>query len=474
MMKLLQLSVACLSISSVPVVFASDAGNLRGRAAEDVGSSKLLVLDPSDNSLLTTSSGPQFNFPAKVDGYHVPAVVGAAQLLPVPVGAQEEHGVATQDEPQGEPQAAAVAVVPQAQAQTQGPNDTPNKNRRRFVSYSSSEWELFWLDNVDKLENSKSICDVLINDQAHYIHDFLNLLCTSRLEAPHDKWCVIDDDSVPMWYNTQNIDNLEITFERPADIPMDVVIPPPKPVTPGPEHSHIVSKFVFYDEVKNEHYVEYIEPLVSHLRFPLSKCIAPPKGKGAYKYHDTMFRGWIIPPPPVLRGDRAVYVDAGATSWDKDTSSLKFFTNVWARHGVLFDETFAFERQTTVADFYQSLPKEHHSTTHYRQCDIANRPEDGSKTHPFLPVFIDVNTSSNDYVLFKLDVTSSDLEIGNIEFILNDPDTHVDEIVWEHHVQGNYLMTEHWQDRASPVSMRLSYEYFLRLRKKGIRAHSWV
>lgn len=434
-MKLL--SAACLSVAPLLAYGQVTSQNLRGQA-ETIGSADVVVLNPETNSV--ASDATEFRYPAKVAGY-----LSSAPNHPV------------DEEP------------------LQGTSVVLNgKRRRRFVSYSSSDWELYWLDNVDKLQHGKSICDVIVNEQAHYIHDFFNLLCSSRLDAPYDKWCVIDDDSTTMWYNSANQDTLEISFERPPDVPMDVPIPPPEPVIPGPEHSHIVSKFVFYDEVTNEHYIEYIEPLISHLRFPLSKCITPPEGKDKFKYHDTTFRGWLIPPPPVVRGERAVYIDAGATAWDTENSSLQFFTNFWKRSGVVFDETFAFQSQTPSEAFYKSLPKEHHSTTHYRQCSISTRAEDGTMEHPFLPVFIDVNTSYNDYVLFVLDVTSPELEIGNIEFILNDPNTRVDEIVWEHHIQGNYLMEEHWRNNVSSGSLRLSYEYFLRLRQKGIRAHSWV
>jgi hypothetical protein len=350
----------------------------------------------------------------------------------------------------------------------------PTKRRRKFVSYTSSEWELLWLNNVDTWEKEKKICEVLNTEQAHYIHDFLKMLCSSFVAAPYDSWCVINDDFMPLWYNAGNQDSLEIAWDRPSSIPKEVLVTPPKPVTPGPEHSRIASKFVFLDEESGEEFVEYIEPLVSHLRFPLSKCLVPPTEE--LKYHDTLFRGWIIPPPPVLRGNRAIYVDAGASSWDKGFGgpSLKYFTNTWKRHGVIFDETYAFEMQTPAEKFYQTLPQEYHSIVHYRQCAVSSSPKEDSKEHPFLPLFINRGTHVNDYVLFKLDIDSGSVEAGNIDFILNDRDTHIDEVVWEHHVSGNYLMYEHWKDMSDQLSLRQSYEYFLKMREKGIRAHSWV
>ena len=71
---------------------------------------------------------------------------------------------------------------------------------------------------------------------------------------------------------------------------------------------------------------------------------------------------------------------------------------------------------------------------------------------------------------------SPGVEDGSIIAILEDPYTHVNEVVWEHHVKGNYLLADkEWSGTGvADLSLRQSYEYFLRLREKGIRAHSWV
>jgi hypothetical protein len=74
-----------------------------------------------------------------------------------------------------------------------------------------------------------------------------------------------------------------------------------------------------------------------------------------------------------------------------------------------------------------------------------------------------------------MDVDKPEVEDGSIIAILEDPNTHVDEVIWEHHVKGNYLLAKEWSEAgAADLTLRQSYEYFLRLREKGIRAHSWV
>lgn len=178
-----------------------------------------------------------------------------------------------------------------------------------------------------------------------------------------------------------------------------------------------------------------------------------------------------------MRQDRRLYFDAGASDWNNGSGgpSLKYFVNVWQRSDIKFDEIYAFEMTTEATKFYETVPQEYKLIANYQQCAVSSQPQDHSKEHPFLPYLIKEKAKDDDYVLFKLDIDSPHVENGNIDFILQDEDTHIDELVWEHHVAGNYLMTE-WGDPKllDQVSLRGSYDYFLKMRQKGIRAHSWV
>lgn len=89
-------------------------------------------------------------------------------------------------------------------------NSTAALKWRKFVSYTSSPWEQLWLQNVDLWAKKRSICKVLHSpEQSQYMHDFLNLTCSARYEAPYDHWCIIDDAFHPMWYNTANRESYE-------------------------------------------------------------------------------------------------------------------------------------------------------------------------------------------------------------------------------------------------------------------------
>ena len=50
----------------------------------------------------------------------------------------------------------------------------------------------------------------------------------------------------------------------------------------------------------------------------------------------------------------------------------------------------------------------------------------------------------------------------------------VDEFYFEHHVSKGSPMAYHGWGHHVPRSLAQSYDLFLRLRRAGVRAHSWV
>lgn len=355
------------------------------------------------------------------------------------------------------------------------PDESSSKVRRRkFVSYTSSTWEQLWLDNVDQWAQNQSICSVLMEDQISYVHDFMNLSCTNRYdETPAylgAKWCKIDDAWAPIWYDTATRGKTPmLLFRKPINLTTDV--PTLHPVRPSSMNEHVMSKFVFEDETTGEQYVEYIEPLVAALRHPLTHCFRFPT-------RFSLSRSYLVPPPQINTAANKLYFDAGASSWGIGPGgpSLHYFWQVWKRHGIDFDHVYAYEMTTTEKEFYETVPD--HDTrkkVHYKQCAVSSDPDIDTEEQPFLPKLIKrVASSKDDYVLFKLDIDSPEVEARNIDFILQDDDNVIDELAWEHHVDGNYLMLGQWGNITTHMSLLESYQYFLKLRQKGIRAHSWV
>jgi len=86
--------------------------------------------------------------------------------------------------------------------------------------------------------------------------------------------------------------------------------------------------------------------------------------------------------------------------------------------------------------------------------------------------------------VFKLDIDSPQIELALVEQVLHDPHTAalIDEFYWEHVVAGSPMQSFGWGHdlrrqaaRGEALqSLDDSYAYFGRLRRMGIRAHSWV
>lgn len=204
-------------------------------------------------------------------------------------------------------------------------------------------------------------------------------------------------------------------------------------------------------------------------------------------------RTYMLPPPPTrVRGadstaakeaaeerspTKAFYFDAGASSWSAGAGgpSLSFFTNVWARHGIAFDHIEAWEGGTTPAAFQASVPAEFKSRVVFHQEWISSNPG----TRPFIPTIIRQTTNVQDYVLFKLDIDSATVETGTVMHLLSPEGAadlaHIDEFVWEHHVT-NYIMEKWWGAHGVDPTFDIadSYQFFLELRRRGVRAHSYV
>jgi hypothetical protein len=304
--------------------------------------------------------------------------------------------------------------------------------------------------------------------------------CTHHYKDTH--WCSVDDgtgDRRRFWFN---LDTGKVAREEPPEKPpkgfsswSQMLKSQNKVKTFAPEELEsgnglpmVFSRFDFMDEVTGQTYSEYIEPLVSHLRHPLSAC---------YQNASYTTRAYLIPPSknsPIK--SKKYYFDAGASRWSSGEGgpSLSFFTEMWKLHaGIEFDHIECWEGTTRPETFYSTVPESYKARTHYNQQYIASSP---NKAEPFVPAVIRSMTKKEDYVLFKLDIDSGDVERGTVEYLLSHSEdlAYIDEFLWEHHVEGNYLMKHAWKNSTDDMSMYDSYTYFLRLRQLGIRAHSWV
>ncbi len=80
-----------------------------------------------------------------------------------------------------------------------------------------------------------------------------------------------------------------------------------------------------------------------------------------------------------------------------------------------------------------------------------------------------------DYVVFKLDIDNNPVEEGIVSTLLASPDllALIDDFYWEHHVNFR-PMSNVWLDLPPHSTMNQSLTLFDRLRRAGVRAHSWT
>lgn len=365
---------------------------------------------------------------------------------------------------------------------------SPQRSRRRFLNYKSSVWEALWLKNIAQWTKEQTICDhVFSADQAEFLHTFQMTLCT-HLNLHGTPWCAIDDPFYPTRY-FYNAQTRQYALSLPKNIATWDYIEtiPPTPVVPVEQNSknpQVFSQFNYLDETTGQIYSEYIEPLVSHLRHPVARCEDKSQGRLLHRNLNITFvfsRSFIIPLSTNYTFRKKHYFDAGCSTWNagKGGPSLHYFTTMWKRHGIDFDRIEGWEGEGSKENFYASVPKKYKDRTFYHQEFIASSPT----THgTFLPYVIRDTTRKDDYVLVKLDIDNGPVEKGTVKYLLDelqgyyDPDAiqYIDEFVWEHHAGGNYLMHNYWNKTRDELSLWDSYQFFLKLRNKGVRAHSYV
>ena len=334
-------------------------------------------------------------------------------------------------------------------------SDLHENQEHAFTSrtYHSSEWEELWLANINTWQH-EGICEAL-QGQREQINTFMNGTCSARTDTA---WCLVDDSVHQFWYNT--IDG-RVQIQKPNSIHSISAV-----ARVFPDNKKIWSWFQVENMSTRQITYEYIEPLVSHLRHPLARCF--------FVDQDNLFlvdRSYIL---PQFDGSRRSFLfDAGASSWNSGSGgpSLSYFTTVWKRYGVQWDHIFAWEGSTPKSTFYKTVPVEWVPKTTYYQQWISTSPD----TSPFLPAIIAAKTLPDDYVVFKLDIDSKQVESAMANYIIKwDKLGLIDEFLWEHHVD-NYLMAPYWGDTQDMTkSIADSYTYFLMLRQRGVRAHSWV
>mmetsp|Transcript_26308 Transcript_26308/g.43929 ORF Transcript_26308/g.43929 Transcript_26308/m.43929 type:complete len:494 (+) Transcript_26308:104-1585(+) len=372
-------------------------------------------------------------------------------------------------------------------------------NRRRFVRYEPSVWETQWVDEIDDIMEAKSICRNLMSTptQLEKLHDFMEVICTASIQVNDVKeggdqtqttWCYYHDQTHYMWYNVDNRAEFELYVDQTPAALKGVEPPEPAALILSDDHwAPIVSKLVYFDEFADEEYVEYIEPLVGTLRFPLAECLPDqPLLADVASY--------IIPPPYLYRTDgRRILYDVGSKDW----SRLQYVVEQWALHDIDFTDIMSFSGSSgsssgasqikeATDDFPATVPAKHQEHIYREYLPLVDFPSPDKATI-FLPALIQEMTQVNDYVLLKLDRVNAKLKETIVAYLLNDNDNaargrntiHVDELIWEVDNSDNFLFRNQFDatlqfDQLSSQPLADTYRQLQALRFKGIRAHAWI
>ena len=246
----------------------------------------------------------------------------------------------------------------------------------------------------------------------------------------------------------------------------------------GAEKEEISKRHLSSHEVENCAGVKrrvYLEPLVSFLRHPLALCAENDDV-------DVLDKSYLLVPrvEEVTHADSYKWLfDAGASTYNTGAggASQSWFVETYRARGIEFDRIIGWEAaRTDPKTQWGDIPADIKRKTSW-----YNIPASATVGHADNPLtFIKALTKPEDFVVFKLDIDTPEVEVSLVQQLMNDTELHtlIDEFYFEHHVKGSPMQWHGWGDlrrHETPLNdIQDSYEVFYYLREKGIRAHSWV
>lgn len=394
-------------------------------------------------------------------------------------------------------------------------------SRWRFVRYVPSSWENEWVEYANSEEYAQAdrkklpICKRLIRQDGELekTQDMIRLISEMMPETTpwnYSKW--VGASAIPQYDPHRKL----------RSIWTDDVS----------QHS-LLSKLIYSvdasgDGGSRKEIAAFIEPLVGHLRHPFH-CFNRTIRKGlldtSYLILDRrlpashqMPTDVPQPPPPFS----TMYFDLGATMYPKKPtgeswgSSQGFFPTLYKKLGLAFDTLSLWEiTQHAASEIFQFVPQHLLGGYQYFNVPVSQfkkEPEESewnsirvlrSKLEAAqrqqsmlwnasgLPPPADVegrkqgvSGSPTTYVVFKLDIDTPAPENGVVARLLEllpgrdeiegaDPEIEVHEFFFEHHTNVLEVVGAVWCKGSCPT-LAESYSLFQTLRKRGVRAHSWI
>ena len=235
-----------------------------------------------------------------------------------------------------------------------------------------------------------------------------------------------------------------------------------------------LSYFVYKNSCTGKNTKVFIEPLVSFLRHPSALCFG-----GEDRVLDKSYLMVPYVDEVTSKGAYKWLFDAGASTYDTGAggASQSWFVNTYRARGIEFDRIIGWE--AAVHDprtQWNTVPADIKRKTSWYNIPATTGINDADNPLTFIKELAKVE----DFVVFKLDIDAPHVEIELVQQIMNDPLllSLIDEFYFEHHVTGSIMQWHGWGDLRNSNAPRGdivdSYEIFDFLRRKGVRAHSWV
>lgn len=171
-------------------------------------------------------------------------------------------------------------------------------------------------------------------------------------------------------------------------------------------------------------------------------------------------------------GGKNILFDAGATYYlDAYSSSMKWFVDTYEKHGIVFDKIVAWEKQKlTEKEINEGVP----SRLKQGGFEFYNRGIEVCRDCQHNPLtMIKKYCKKNDFVVFKLDIDSKDLENALVDQLLSDKEAMdlIDEFYYEEHFNNPAMHIHGWMRYSTTLADY--YRLVIAQRRKGFRMHYW-
>eukprot|EP00760_Papus_ankaliazontas_P026128 PhM_4_TR3009/c1_g2_i14/m.37816 len=331
----------------------------------------------------------------------------------------------------------------------------PPKCKYVFERYEPSPWEAKWAKNIGYYE--KNVCASLNGEFKPLVDIYVE----------HFPKCTI---------NSLATDGKPLPSECP------------EPTAPVPFDERVFSKYHYRLQCESdealrasglpERQVSYIEPLAGMLRRP-TVC-QDQAYENIINKNYMVIDEWTMKRNKKLLNEaghrpRNFYFDAGASVWDNGHGGASQSWIVYQFESMCMNidgGMYMWEAgEVSPKEALRKIPGRLKPWYHWFNEPVS--PSRGSWDNPLNHIL--ALTTPDDYVVFKIDIDASVVELPIMHTIIETPALleRIDEIYFEHHVTVE-IMKELWRSAVSPRGQSYSMELFGKLRAAGVRAHSWV